>query len=150
MPLKNVWLKCKKHKLHNIFSRKKRLLCRGTAMFHPPGPSEVLPAPPDISLRGNRSRLLPAINPFEQIKTRYLALGLSVPVTLQKECAEACIILYLWSLILLLSLGSFEAPGSRSLEKLLFCSIRKFWSFTDCDKNTSSLTWFRGELAVLG
>lgn len=87
-------------------------------MFHLPGCSEVLPAPPDISLRGSRSRLLPAVNPFEQIKTRCLALGLSVPVTLQKECAGTCIIFYLWPLILLLSLRSSEVPGSRSLEKL--------------------------------
>lgn len=56
-----------KHRLHNSFSGEKGLPCRGAVLFHLQAPLRSCLHLSDTSLGGNRTTLLPAINPFEQI-----------------------------------------------------------------------------------
>lgn len=85
----------------------------------------------NIPVRNNESRLLPAVNPFKQIKKdKVLSLGSVCTCSSSERLGRSqhYPFLYLWSLILLLTLfsGSFEVPGSRSLGQLCSATSEDF------------------------
>lgn len=122
------------HELPVIFSKARSLLCRAS-----PSPGlralactlrmSLLEAPkadPD-------TRLLPAVtltllNSFR--KTKVLGVGSACTYSSSEQLGRSqhYPFLYLWSLILLLDLfaGSFEVPGSRSLEQLRSAASEDF------------------------